>query len=189
MNTDGTGSYTCKEYHKTESLWNHTTIDHKEGEQLEDRRNVGASSSNCGDRTDQRVQSLMFMMMMMMMMMQKMILCTLQPAKFRPKSVLKNFLKWYCVFFQSRLNFYLFFVFCVEVVRLLLFAPILLWVCVCVCVCVCIYISKLSPTFSRPFVLIRLLIPFLFPSARDSRHPIATHPRHAVIQLGRVSEV
>ena len=47
----------------------HTTTDHKEGEQLEDRRNVGESSCKFGDGTDQRVQSLMFMMMMMMMMM------------------------------------------------------------------------------------------------------------------------
>jgi len=39
------------------------TTDHKEGEQLEDRRNVGESSCNSGDGTDQRVQSLMFMMM------------------------------------------------------------------------------------------------------------------------------
>jgi len=39
-----------------------TTTDHKEGEQLEDRRN-GESSCNFGDETDQRVQSLMFMMM------------------------------------------------------------------------------------------------------------------------------
>ena len=30
---------------------------------MEDRRNVGGSSCNCGDGTDQRVQSLMFMMM------------------------------------------------------------------------------------------------------------------------------
>ena len=36
---------------------------------MEDRRNAGESSCNCGDGTDQRVQSLMFMMMMMMMMM------------------------------------------------------------------------------------------------------------------------
>ena len=36
---------------------------------MEDRRNVGESSCNSGDGTDQRVQSLMFMMMMMMMMM------------------------------------------------------------------------------------------------------------------------
>ena len=64
MNTDGTGFHTCKECHKTESLWNHTTTDHKEGEQLEDRRSVVASSCNSGDGTDQRVQSLMFMMMM-----------------------------------------------------------------------------------------------------------------------------
>jgi len=35
---------------------------------LEDRRNVGESSCNFGDGTDQRVQSLMFMMMMIMMM-------------------------------------------------------------------------------------------------------------------------
>ena len=37
---------------------------HKEGEQLEDRRSVGASNCNSGDGTDQRVQSLMFMIMM-----------------------------------------------------------------------------------------------------------------------------
>jgi len=41
-------------------------IELKEGEQLEDRRNVGESSCNFGDGTDQRVHSLMFMMMMMM---------------------------------------------------------------------------------------------------------------------------
>ena len=68
MNTDGTGFHTYKECHKTESLSNHTTTDHKEGDQLEDRRSVGASSCNSGGGTDQRVQSLMFMMMMMMMM-------------------------------------------------------------------------------------------------------------------------
>jgi len=34
----------CKECHKTESHWNHTTTDHKEGEQLEDRRNDGENS-------------------------------------------------------------------------------------------------------------------------------------------------
>jgi len=33
---------------------------------LEDRRNVGESSCNSGDGTDQKVQSLMFMMMMML---------------------------------------------------------------------------------------------------------------------------
>ena len=65
MNTDGTVFNTCKECHKTRSLWNHTTIDHKEGEQLEDWRNVGESGCNFGDGKDQRVQSLMFMMMMM----------------------------------------------------------------------------------------------------------------------------
>jgi len=44
-------------------LFTPRTIDHKEGEQLEDRRSVGATSCNCGDGTDQRVQSLIFMMM------------------------------------------------------------------------------------------------------------------------------
>jgi hypothetical protein len=39
-----------------------------EGEQLEDRRNLGESSCDSEDGTNQRVQSLMFMMMMMMMM-------------------------------------------------------------------------------------------------------------------------
>jgi hypothetical protein len=62
---DGTGFNTCKERHKIESLLNRTTTDYKEGEQLEDRRNVGESSCNSGDATDRRVQSLMFMMMMM----------------------------------------------------------------------------------------------------------------------------
>jgi hypothetical protein len=64
MNTDGTGFYTCKECHQTECLLNHITTDHKEGEQLEDQRNVGESSCNSGDGTDQRVQSFMFMMKM-----------------------------------------------------------------------------------------------------------------------------
>jgi len=54
----------CKECQQTESLWNHITTDHKEGEQLEDRRNFGESSCKSGDGTDQRVQSLMFMKMM-----------------------------------------------------------------------------------------------------------------------------
>jgi hypothetical protein len=61
MNRDGTGFYTCKECHKTESFSNHITIDHKEGEQLEHRRNVEKNSYNSGDGTDQRVQSLMMM--------------------------------------------------------------------------------------------------------------------------------
>jgi len=65
MNTDGTGFYTCKECHQTEFLWNHITTDHKEEEQLEDRRDVGENSCNSGDGMDQRLQSLMFMMMMM----------------------------------------------------------------------------------------------------------------------------
>ena len=46
MNADGTGFHACKECHKTESLWNHTTTDHKVGEQLEDRGSVGASRRN-----------------------------------------------------------------------------------------------------------------------------------------------
>jgi len=54
MNTDGTGFNTCKECHKTESIGNHTTADHKEEEQLEDRRNVGESSCNFGHGTDQK---------------------------------------------------------------------------------------------------------------------------------------
>ena len=48
-----------------QSLWNHTTTDHKEGEQLEDQRSVGASSCNSVDGTGQRVQYLIFMVMMM----------------------------------------------------------------------------------------------------------------------------
>jgi CRISPR/Cas system-associated endoribonuclease Cas2 len=64
MNTDGTGFYICKECHQTESLRNHITTDHKEEEQLENRKNVGENSCNSGDGTDQRVQSSMFMMMM-----------------------------------------------------------------------------------------------------------------------------
>jgi len=63
MNTDGTGFHTCKECYKTESLLNHTTTDQREGEQLEDRRSVGASSCNSGDGADQTVQFLMFMVM------------------------------------------------------------------------------------------------------------------------------
>jgi ribosome-binding protein aMBF1 (putative translation factor) len=46
MYIEGTGFYTCKECHKTESLQNHTAIVHKEREQLGDRRNVGQSSCN-----------------------------------------------------------------------------------------------------------------------------------------------
>ena len=64
MNTDGTVFNTCKECHKTKSLRNHTTTDHKEGGQLEDRRNVGQNSCNFGDGTDQTVPPLLFMMMM-----------------------------------------------------------------------------------------------------------------------------
>jgi hypothetical protein len=64
MNTEGTGSYTCKECHNTESLSNHTTTVHKEREQLGDWRNAGKRSCNFGDRTGQMAQPLMFMMMM-----------------------------------------------------------------------------------------------------------------------------
>jgi hypothetical protein len=52
MNTDETGFYTYKEYHQTESFWNHITTDHKEEEQLEDRRKVGENSCNSGEGTD-----------------------------------------------------------------------------------------------------------------------------------------
>ena len=41
---------------------------------MEDRRNVGESSCNFGDGTDQNFQSLMFMMMMMMMMLMMMMM-------------------------------------------------------------------------------------------------------------------
>jgi hypothetical protein len=61
MNTDGTDFYAYKECHQTESLWNHITTDHREEEQLEDQRNVGESSCNSGDGTDQRVKPLVFM--------------------------------------------------------------------------------------------------------------------------------
>ena len=66
LNTDGTGFFTCKDCHKNESLWNHTTTDHKEGGQLEDQRSIGTRNCNSVDGTGQRVQSLMFMMMMIM---------------------------------------------------------------------------------------------------------------------------
>jgi len=48
--SDGVAQDLC---HKTKSFWNHTTTDHKKGEQLEDRRNVGENSCNSGDGTDQ----------------------------------------------------------------------------------------------------------------------------------------
>jgi hypothetical protein len=66
MYTEGTGFYSCKECHKTESLLNHTATTHKERERLGEQRNVGESSCNCGDGTGQMAQPLMFMMMMMM---------------------------------------------------------------------------------------------------------------------------
>jgi hypothetical protein len=46
---------------------------------LEDRINVGESSCNSGDGTDQRVRSLVFMMMVMMMMI---LALRKQPNKF-----------------------------------------------------------------------------------------------------------
>jgi len=49
-------------FHHVHNKLRHKT--HKEGEQLEDQRNVGESSCNSGDGTDKRVQSLMYMMMM-----------------------------------------------------------------------------------------------------------------------------
>ena len=39
---------------KNESLLNHTTTDRKEEDQLDDLKNVGESSCNPGDGTDQR---------------------------------------------------------------------------------------------------------------------------------------
>jgi hypothetical protein len=63
MYIEGTGFYTFKECHKTESLRNHTTTAHKEREQLGDRRNAGENSCNSGDGTGQMAQHLMFMMM------------------------------------------------------------------------------------------------------------------------------
>ena len=64
MNTEGTGSHTYKECHKTESPWNHTSTTHKEREQLGDRRSDGESSCNSGDGTGQMAQPWMVMMMM-----------------------------------------------------------------------------------------------------------------------------
>jgi hypothetical protein len=61
---EGTGFYTFKECHKTESIQNNTATAHKERERLGDRRNVEESSCNSGDGTGQMVQPLMFMMMM-----------------------------------------------------------------------------------------------------------------------------
>jgi hypothetical protein len=68
MYIEGTGSYTFKECHKTESLLNHTATAHMERERLGDRRNAGESSCNSGDGTGQMAQPLMFMMMMMLCM-------------------------------------------------------------------------------------------------------------------------
>ena len=47
---------------------------------MEDRRNVGESSCNSGDGTDQRVQTLMFMMFMMMMILTTVTLATSNSA-------------------------------------------------------------------------------------------------------------
>jgi hypothetical protein len=44
---------------------NHNITDHKEGEQLEEWRNVGESNCNSGDGADKRAQSFIIIMMMM----------------------------------------------------------------------------------------------------------------------------
>jgi hypothetical protein len=80
MNTEGTGFYTCKECHKTESLQNRTATAHRERERLGDQRNVGESSCKSGDGTGQMAQSLMFMMIMMMMIMIMMMIYTGVPS-------------------------------------------------------------------------------------------------------------
>jgi hypothetical protein len=64
MYIEGTGFYTFKVCHKTESLQNRTATAHREREKLGDRRNVGESSCNSGDGTGQPAQPLMFMTMM-----------------------------------------------------------------------------------------------------------------------------
>ena len=75
---------------QTESLWNHTNTDHKEGEQLEDRRSVGPSSCNSGDGMVQRVQSLMFIIMMMVMVIPYPPFSTMTSSKYPvPSMVLK----------------------------------------------------------------------------------------------------
>ena len=66
MNTDWTGIYTGKECHKTESRWNYTTTDHKEGEKLEDQRDVDEKFVTLETERIKLVQSLMFMMVVMM---------------------------------------------------------------------------------------------------------------------------
>jgi hypothetical protein len=71
MYIEGTGFYTGKECHKTESLQNHTATAYKEIERLGDRRNVGESSCNSGEGTGHMAQPLMFMIIIMMMMMKK----------------------------------------------------------------------------------------------------------------------
>ena len=43
-----TGFHNWKKCHKTESFWNRATTDHREGEQLEDRRNAGVSAVTLG---------------------------------------------------------------------------------------------------------------------------------------------
>jgi hypothetical protein len=63
MNTEGTGSHTYKECHKTESPWNHTSTAHKERGQLGDRRSDGESSCNSGDGTGQMAQPWMFILL------------------------------------------------------------------------------------------------------------------------------
>jgi hypothetical protein len=71
MNTEGTGFYTCKECHKTESLYNYFTTAHKEREQLGDRRNDGESKCNSGDGTGQMAKPWMFMIIIIIIMRNK----------------------------------------------------------------------------------------------------------------------
>jgi hypothetical protein len=59
MNTEGTGSYTCKECHNTEPF-KIIPLKSTRKEQLGDRRNAGESSCNSGDGTGQMAQPLMF---------------------------------------------------------------------------------------------------------------------------------
>ena len=72
-----------------QSLWNHTTTDYKQGEQLEDGRSIGASSCNSVDRTGQRVQSWMIMIMMMVVIPSPPFSTTTSSRYSNPSTVLK----------------------------------------------------------------------------------------------------
>ena len=110
MNAGGTGFNTCKECHKTESLWNHTTTGHKEGEQLEDRRNVGERSCNFGDGTDQRVQSLMFMTMYCICTVARKVSISFVMSACRPVRVKQLVSRWidfcYILYWEMFLHFF-----------------------------------------------------------------------------------